>query len=480
MTVLAIDQGTTSTKAFLLHPDGRFESVGSRRHQQFYPADGHVEHDAEEILGNIEALIDEALVLCPTLAGVSLANQGETVVAWDRTTGRPLHRAIVWQDQRTQAMLDDMSAADRARVTELSGLPVDAYFSASKLAWLLNRVPEARTLARDGSLGLGTSDSFFLERLTGSYVTDPTTASRTSLMDLSSCAWEETLCTLFGVPMPLLPSIVPTAGPIGTIERNGERRPVTASIVDQQAALFGHGCRKAGELKITFGTGTFALAVTGVAPVRDTSGLVPTVAWKLGDQPPVYALDGGDYTAAAAVEWASSIGLAGSLEDFALADERSALERGLVFVPALAGLAAPHWDRGVGGAFLGLRQSTTAADLRRAVLEGIALRAAELIEVLAGDSVTAISVDGGLTCNPGFVRFLTDALGRTVLLRDQADLTALGSAELGYIGLGRPVPPRPQNSERRVEPSDASQRIRALRPQFASAITAVRSWTSRG
>ncbi len=479
MTVLAIDQGTTSTKAFLLHPDGRFESVGHRRHQQHLPGDGLVEHDAAGILAGIEALIAQALAQCPAIGAIGLANQGETVVAWDRQTGQPLHRAIVWQDQRTQGRLDRIGPRERARVTELSGLPLDAYFSASKLAWLLDQVPEGRALAATGRLGLATSDAFFLERLTGAYVTDPTTASRTSLLAIRDAGWSAELAGIFGVPLELLPAIVPTAGPIAVLERGGRRIPVTASAVDQQAALYGHGCRAAGDMKITFGTGTFALALTGVMPAGATGGLVPTIAWQLGSAPPDYALEGGDYTAAAAVEWAISIGLAGSIEAFELPAGSSALERGLVFVPALEGLAAPHWNRAAAGAFLGLRQSTTAADMRRAVLEGIALRAVELVEALTVGAGKAISIDGGLTRNRGFVQFLADVLGQPVIVTDHAELTALGIAELAYVGLGQPVPPRSGTGTTRIEPTATSARIRALRPQLATAIAAVQSWAAR-
>ncbi|MEZ5774112.1 MAG: FGGY family carbohydrate kinase [Hyphomicrobiaceae bacterium] len=474
MTVLAIDQGTTSTKAFLLRDDGRLDPVGAIRHRQIHGGEGLVEHDADELIGNIETLIGEALAKEPGIAGIAIDNQGETVVAFDRDSGRPLHNAIVWQDQRTQAWLDALAPEARERITAICGLPVDAYFSAGKLAWLLENVDGVRALARTSRLGLATSDAFFLARLTGRYATDITTASRTSLMDLAAGRWSDELADLFGVPVDLLPSIVPTTGPIGEARIAGRSIPVTASVVDQQAALFGHGCRRAGDLKITFGTGTFALALTGETPVSDRAGLVPTIAWQLAGARPVYALDGGDYTAAAAVEWASSVGLAGGLADFEMPAGPSALVRGHVFVPALAGLAAPHWDRAAGGAFLGLRQSTSAADMRRAVLEGVALRAVELVEMLGGAPETAISIDGGLTNNGYFVQFLADALGRPVVMRGHGELTALGAAELGYLGLGRPVPPRDRGQDREIPPSAASEAIRAARPVFARAIAAVK------
>lgn len=480
MTLLAIDQGTTSTKAFLLHPDGLFETIGARKHAQFHPAEGLVEHDAEELAANIEALIDVGLAAASDLAGIVIANQGETVIAWDRRTKKPLHRAIVWQDQRTQPDLETWSETDRNTVRTRAGLPLDAYFSASKLAWLLKNVPAVAEAARGGWLGLGTSDAFFLDRLTGTCATDATTASRTSLMNLSTGAWDETLCRLFDVPMSLLPPIRPTTGAFGTVRRGGRTIPIVASVVDQQAALFGHGCRAAGDAKVTFGTGSFALVLTGATPVLDREGLSPTLAWQLGDSPPVYALEGGDYTAAAAVDWALSLGLGTSLDDFNLPAGPSALERDIVFVPALAGLAAPHWDRAAAGLFFGLRQDTSAADMRRAVLEGVALRAVDLVEALGLSEGAALSVDGGMTRNVGFVAFLADALGRNVVLRDHADLTGLGAAELGMIGLGRPLPPREAGCDRVITPSARSAAIRAHRPRFAEAIALSRRWGASG
>lgn len=338
MKILAVDQGTTTTKAFVLTDDASFSSVGRIAHKQFHLADGKVEHKAEELAANIEALIDRALDQGHDIDGIALANQGETVVAWDRRTKKPLYHAIVWQDQRTKFDLDALSAEARAYIMARTGLPTDPYFSASKLAWLLKNVPAVAEAAHAGHLGLGTSDTFFIDRLTGEYVTDVTTASRTSLMDLRSCAWDRELCRIFEVPLEFLPSIRPSTGHFGLAERKKKQMPIIASIVDQQAALYGHGCREAGDAKITFGTGTFVLSVTGSSPVLSQEGMIPTVAWMHSMQPPVYALDAGDYTASAAVEWVIRLGLAKSLADFEFAEGTSALERGLVFVPALGGV----------------------------------------------------------------------------------------------------------------------------------------------
>lgn len=476
MKILAIDQGTTFTKAFVLTAEGEFRAVGRAAHQQFHPASGCIEHDAEELASNVEVLIDRALAAEPDIAGIALANQGETVVAWDRRNKKPLYHAIVWQDQRTQPALDALPSDARTYIKTRAGLPTDAYFSAAKLQWLLKNVPGVAEFARAGHLGLATSDAFLIDRLTNEYASDVTTASRTSLMDLRSCRWDAELCRIFEVPLELLPAIRPSAGRFGMVTRAGHQVPLVANIVDQQAARFGHGCRTPGDAKITFGTGSFALVNTGGAPVLDREGMIPTVAWALSSAPPVYALDGGDYTASAAVEWVIGLGLAKDLADFHLPNAPSALERGLVFVPALAGLAAPHWDRAAAGLWIGLSQSTTAADMRCAVLEGIALRAVELIESLRVPDDKPVSVDGGLTANTTFVRFLADALGRPVRLSASGDFTALGTAELGFIGLGHQPPQHAAGNGRMILPTVDSPAIRALRPVFSQAIAASRAF----
>jgi glycerol kinase len=470
MTILAIDQGTTSTKAFILDDEGELRLVGRSHHAQYHPAPGQVEHDAEELASGIESLIDKALRDEPEIAGIALANQGETVVAWDRRNKKPLCRAIVWQDQRTQSMLNALGSDARDYIRTRAGLPADAYFSASKLSWLLRKVPQVAEAACGGYLGLATSDSFFIDRLTNEYMTDVTTASRTSLMDLHALTWDPELCRIFGVPFDLLPPIRPSTGRLAVIARSGRSIPLVASLVDQQAALFGHGCRVRGDAKVTFGTGAFVMTITGPSPVVDQKGMAPTVAWQHSGEEARYALDAGDFTAAAAVGWTMSLGLACSLGDFDLAQEPSALERGLAFVPALAGLAAPHWDRTASGMWIGLRQDTTAAHMRRAVLEGIALRSAELIEGLPLSCDRPISADGGLASNGGFVQFLADALGSPVQLKLTHELTSLGAAEMGFVGLGCSPPGRAPDGDRLICPSAASPRIRSLRAIFSKAV----------
>ncbi len=368
-SVIAIDQGTTGTKAHRLHGDGRFETIAGFEHRQIYPQQGWVEHDPEELARHVEAALERA----GDASAIGIANQGETVIAWDGDTKRPIHNAIVWQDARTSGVTERMKADGAEELTlKLAGLPLDPYFSAAKLRWLLDNVPEAKSLRSAGRLRLGTSDAFFLDRLTGRFATDVTTASRTSLMNLETLQWDARLAELFGVPIECLPEIRPTAGPFA--EARGI--PVTASLVDQQAALFGHGCRRKGDAKITFGTGAFALAVAGATVPRDSeSGLEATIAWKLGDAPCAYALQGGIYNAASAVNWARSLGLFADYKEIDEFAAEPAIARGLVFVPALSGLSCPYWDRRAAGLWLGMGLETTRSDMMQALLEGVALLA---------------------------------------------------------------------------------------------------------
>ncbi|GLR66366.1 carbohydrate kinase [Acidocella aquatica] len=420
--ILAIDQGTTSTKAYLRMADGTTRLAGSRGHSQLHPHPGWVEHDPLELLENIRALLAAAA----PFARLGLANQGETVVAWDAQTKRPLHNAIVWQDNRTSPETERLKAAGlEAETLARAGLPLDPYFSATKLRWLLDNTQDARALHRQGRLRLGTSDAFFIDCLTGTFATDVSTASRTSLLNLRTLQWDETLCALFGVPLECLPEIRPTAGDFGQLPGGAT---LTASAVDQQAALFGHGCQQPGDIKITFGTGAFALGLTGAAPVMGgTTGLLPTAAWQIGAAAPQFALEGGILTAGSALEWLRGIGL---LADFAEIDALSgpsAAAQGVFFVPALAGLGCPYWDRTARGAWLGLSLETPRAALIRAVVEGIALRAAELAAAFAKTSPLArVSIDGGLSRSTYFTQFLANALGHPVSVAASADLTALG------------------------------------------------------
>lgn len=468
MKVLAVDQGTTSTRGFTLDGAGAFAFVAGREHRQIYPRPGWVEHDPEELLANVTAVIAAA----GPVDAIGLDNQGETVVAWDGATGRPLGNAIVWQDDRTKEATERLKAAGAEALTlARAGLPLDPYFSASKLRWLLDHLPEAAELRRAGRLRLGTSDAFLLGRLTGRFVTDVATASRTSLLSLETLQWDPELCALFGVPPECLPEIRPTAGDFGAFRGT----PVTAALVDQQAALFGHGCARPGEAKITFGTGAFALAVSGPAR-RDGEGILPTVAWQRPGAAADLALEGGVYNAASAVNWARGLGLFadyGEIERFA---RPPAITRDLAFVPALSGLACPHWDRRAAGLWIGLGLDTERDDLLQSLLEGVALRAAEVVAALARrlPLADAISVDGGMARNGYFLEVLAEVLGRRVVVPAVADLTALGTARMALLGLGvRELPPLPP-AARVVEPAGGWGA--AARARFAAAVERAKGW----
>ncbi|HVR67989.1 MAG TPA: FGGY-family carbohydrate kinase, partial [Verrucomicrobiae bacterium] len=357
-----------------------------------------------------------------------------------------------------------------------AGLTLDPYFSASKLRWIIDHVPRAKALLDRGKLRLGTSDSFFLDRLADVYATDVTTASRTSLMNLDTGQWDPELCRLFGVPLEALPEIRSTAGSFGAVGK----LTITASICDQQAALFGHGCRRAGQAKITFGTGAFALAVADSNIAADRAGgMSRTVAWKIGDAPIAYAIEGGVYDAASAINWARGLGL---FENYADIDDFAAppaIDRGIVFVPALSGLAAPYWDRNAAGMWLGFGLDSTKADMMQAMLEGIALLAAEVIDSMhkATPLAGAISIDGGLSNNSYFCRFLARALGRPVAVPGSADLTVLGAAQLAMIGAGLcdidSLPAAP--AERRRETGEPPLQPSA-RERFRNAVERCGKW----
>ena len=430
MTILAIDQGTTSTRALAVDTDGRAAITSVTRHKQYYPHPGWVEHDSLELVRNIESALESV----EDIAAVGIDNQGESCLAWHSDTLEPVSQVIVWQDNRTGEEIERLERNGVGEeVMSRAGLPLDSYFSASKLAWIVNSIPEARQLSKKGKLKLGTTDAYFLDRLAGVFRTDITTASRTSLMNLETGQWDESLCELFGVPIDALPEIVPTTGLLGAVASHGAQIPIKASVVDQQASLYGHGCRDAGDVKITFGTGAFALTVTGHKALRaPDQGLLPTVAWQHSGHPAVYALDGGVYSAGSAIEWAHGLGLFEDYSTLNSFDKPPAIDRDLVFVPALSGLACPHWDRFAAGLWVGLSQDTDRDDMMQSILEGVALRTAEVIRTMSlltevGDE---ISIDGGVSVNPYFCQFLTDSLGKNLAVKSFPEITAIGTAQL--------------------------------------------------
>jgi len=430
MAILAIDQGTTSTRGLLVEDSGETRIVESIAHKQYYPEPGWVEHDPEELIQHIQMCIDK----CDNLAAIGIDNQGESCLAWNAETKKAITPVIVWQDNRTRLAVETLkSGGAQDLVLKKAGLPLVPYFSATKFAWIMKNIPAAHKLLDHGKLRMGTTDAFFLDRLTGRCVTDITTASRTSLMNLKTGQWDKDLCDLFGVPIEALPEIVSTTGDFGRIMSKDRAVPILASIVDQQAALYGHGCKNPGNVKITFGTGAFALMVTGDTPCQSSDqGLLPTVAWQLEGEKPVYALDGGVYSAGSAINWARSLGLFETYDQICQFEKPFAIKRDLAFVPALSGLGCPYWDRTAGGIWIGLSLDTRPTDLMQSIIEGIVFRAAEVIAAMNEliPITEAISIDGGLSANPYFCQFLADVLNRQVRVQSSAELTAFGTAKL--------------------------------------------------
>ncbi len=482
--ILAVDQGTTGTRSMIVDGAGAPLAVAYRRHRQITPRPGWVVHDPEEIWRAVEvtarAAMRKAGIGPRQIVAIGIANQGETVAAWDARTGRPVANAIVWQCARTRAMMERL-ARDRSTarwIQDLTGLVPDCYFSASKLRWLWDHVPECRTLARQGRLRMGTLDSWLIYKWSRGrdFVTDCTTASRTLLMDLRKRRWSPELLGLFRLSEDWLAPIVDAAGPIGTAVLEGRETPILASAVDQQAALFGQCCFRAGQAKCTFGTGAFLLMHTGAEPVISRHGLLATVAFARRGRA-TYALDGGVYVAGGAVEWLRRIGLTSSGAEAARLAASVPDSGGVVFIPALAGLAAPYWNRAARGMVLGISNATTRAHLIRAMFEGIALRVHTVAELLAKDSGRALSpalrVDGGLSQNDFLMQLLADLLQAPVEVPACHEMTALGVAYMA--GLEARVFPSQGRLEklwrcaRRFEPqmSDAERRKHIARHRRA-------------
>jgi glycerol kinase len=445
---LAIDQGTTSSRVVVY--DRRLRPVGQAQAEVLptYPQSGWVEHDPAALVGSVGPLVRQALaeagIEAGRIAAVGLTNQRETTVLWDRQTGRAVGPALVWQDRRTAAFCE-RHRDRRDWLAERTGLVLDPYFAATKIAWLLDHVPDARRRAEAGELAAGTVDSLLLWHLTGGrrHVTDATNASRTLLMDLRTLQWADDLCGFFAVPGQLLPEILPSSGEFGrTLGFDGlpDGLPITGVAGDQQASLVGQGCLAPGQAKCTYGTGAFLLVHTGPTVVPSTRGLVTTLAATLGDGPPQYALEGSVFVAGAAVQWfrdgLKAVGAAPEIDRLCLgADPNS----GVLFVPALTGLGAPHWEPEARGTLFGLTRATTIADLARATLEGVAFQIADLIDAMNADlptPLTDLRVDGGMARSDPFLQFQADLLGLALRRSPQAESTALGAALLAGLGVG--------------------------------------------
>jgi glycerol kinase len=442
---LGIDQGTTQTTAVVVDEQGQVVDRHSVKLPVAFPQPGWVEQDPWEILETVRAAVTPLLARYP-VGAAGLDNQGETFLLWEAASGRPVTPAIVWQDKRAVALCNRLAATvDSAWLHAKTGLRLDSYFSAPKLQVILAEDEGLGRAARAGRLRFGTTESWVLWQLSGGalHVTDPSTASRTLLFDICRLAWDDDLLALFDVPRALLPAVAPSAGRIAEIDwGTGQAVPLYALLVDQQAALFGQGCFAPGDAKCTLGTGAFLLMNTGATPRLSTQGLLTTIAWTL-DGTVTYALDGGDFTSGAAVQWlVEGLGL---LPDPAASETlaQHALDAEVVFVPALAGLAAPTWLPQARGAFFGLSRATTQADMVRAVLDGIACRIGDLVRAMerdAGVTLTRLKVDGGPTANRYLMQTLADLLGLEVQVAANQEATAAGIAQLaGHAACGVPL-----------------------------------------
>ena len=489
--IVAIDQGTTGTTVLVLDRRGRVAGRAYREFTQHFPKPGWVEHDAEEIWRVTLAVLRKACRAAGArgrdVAAIGITNQRETTMLWDRRSGRPVHRAIVWQDRRTSDHCEALRAAGAEDlVRRKTGLVLDPYFSATKLRWLLGHVRRAGERAARGELCFGTIDAWLVWKLTGGAVhaTDPTNASRTLLYDINTRAWDPELCRLFEVPESVLPEVRPSSGSFGdaTPDILGQPVPITGIAGDQQAALFGQGCVEPGMAKNTYGTGCFLLLYTGARPVTSTHGLLTTIACDARGGP-AYALEGAVFIAGAAIQWLRDglrvISTAAESERHARSVDGSL---GVHVVPAFVGLGAPHWDAEARGAVLGLTRGVTRAHLIRATLESVAFQTRDVADAMAADAggpLHELRVDGGAAANDFLMQFQADLLGVPVARPALVETTAVGAAQLAGLAVGFWRTPKEleamRRKGRRFRPRMPAERREALYRGWHEAVRRVRS-----
>ncbi|MFP4221318.1 MAG: glycerol kinase GlpK [Phormidium sp.] len=488
--VLALDLGTTGNRAILFDRDGEVVGQSYKELKQYYPEPGWLEHDATEIwqdtLGCAEDVLDEANVTAKEIAAIGLTVQRETCLLWDKNTGRPLHKAIVWQDRRTAPLCNALRRQGKAEfIQERTGLVLDSYFSATKLVWLLDWVRERRPQIDFENVMAGTIDSWVLWNLTNRQVhaTDSSNASRTMLMNLERGNWDEDLLNLFGISPHMMPEIKPSLGEFGTTDLFGDEIPIMAIFGDQQAALFAHGCDRPGLLKCTYGTGCFLIAQAGEEVARSQNQLLSTIAWSQGNRSH-YAMEGAMFTAGACIQW-----LRDGLQLIASAAETENLARqaqgnnGVYFVPALSGLGAPHWDMNARGSFQGITGGVRGEHMVRAVLEAIAYQVKEVVDAMnrdCEDVVTRLKVDGGASQNDFLMQFQADLLGIPVERPKILDATAQGAAfGAGLVSgfydsyerlIGR------RQIERVFEPSENAPQVQEQYKTWLKAVERAKHW----
>ena len=492
--VLALDQGTTSSRAILFDRRGRALASAQEEFRQHYPRPGWVEHEPADLWDTTRrvalTVLQRAGVRGGDVAAVGIANQRETTLLWDRATGRPLHRAIVWQDRRTApacASLERRGLGGLFR--KRTGLLLDPYFSGTKLAWLLDHVPGARRRAARGELAFGTVDTWLLWKLTGGRVhaTDVSNASRTLLAGLRTGDWDAELCRALRIPPGVLPDIRPSSGVFGEIDAIAALRgvPVAGIAGDQQAALFGQGCFRPGMAKNTYGTGCFMLMNTGTRPVASRHRLLTTIAWRIGTRTE-YALEGSVFVGGAVVQWLrDGLGLISRSSDVEALAARVPDNGGVTIVPAFAGLGAPHWDPAARGAIVGVTRGTTAAHLARAALESIAFQTADLIGAMEADSgrrIRELRVDGGASVNDALMQFQSDLIGASVVRPRVTETTALGAAALAGLAVGfwksTGETGRLSGRDRTFRPGKTRSALKGLRASWARAVGTARHWSS--
>ena len=444
--ILALDQGTTSSRAILFDHAGSIVAVAQKEFPQIFPKPGWVEHNARDIwstqVGVAAEVLGKADIGAADIAAIGITNQRETTVVWDRGTGEPICNAIVWQDRRTAGICDRLKARKLDRlIRRKTGLVIDAYFSATKVQWILANVKGARARAKAGELAFGTIDSWLVWNLTGGrvHITDVSNASRTMLLDIGSCEWDDELLALFGVPRSMLPEVKSSSEVYGVSTLFGAPIPIAGIAGDQQAALFGQACTKPGMAKNTYGTGCFMLMNTGTKRIASKNNLLTTVAWRIGDRTE-YALEGSIFIAGAVVQW-----LRDGLEFFRSAAEVEALAAGVedsggvYLVPAFAGLGAPHWDQYARGTIVGLTRGSTKAHIARAALDGIVLQVMDVLKAMEADSgikLKELRVDGGASANDLLMQLQADLLNVPVIRPKVAETTALGAAYLAGLAVG--------------------------------------------
>src|SRR5712664_3828516 len=494
--ILALDQGTTSSRAIVFDHDGAIRSVAQKEFTQIFPVAGWVEHDPGEIWASQIGVAAEALgrahVRPAEIAAVGITNQRETTIVWDRETGEPVHNAIVWQDRRTADYCERLKAEGAGETIQAkTGLLVDAYFSASKIRWILDNVSGARARADAGKLAFGTVDAWLVWKLTNHarHITDVSNASRTMLFDIHTLAWDDELLRLFGVPASMLPVVRSSSEVYGHVSTTLgiQSVPIAGIAGDQQAALFGQMCRTPGMSKNTYGTGCFLLQNIGTRPIRSRQQLVTTVAWQI-DGRTEYALEGSVFIGGAVVQWIrDGLGLIRTAADIEPLAASVGDNGGVYLVPAFAGLGAPHWDPYARGTIVGITRGTKAAHIARAALESIAYQVADLLDAMAADAgiaLTELRVDGGAATNNMLMQFQADLLGVPVVRPAVTETTALGAAYLAGVAVGfwasSDEIARQWRADRRFEPSMPHAEAARLRERWRDAVGRAKRWIPAG